>query len=379
MSAGAEMMERSEALPQSLRLGGRLLEGEADFRRALETAGEAERPVLEFCLRWCGPDPELTIHTSGSTGAPKPIRVRKSCMVASARMTVRRLGLAAGDEALLCLPMDYIAGQMMVVRAMTAGLELVAVPPSRHPLADRDHAPAFLAVVPLQAKAMLSDPGERRLFEATREIIIGGAAVDADLAIPLKSFPHRVWSTYGMTETLSHVALRPLSGPRAGVWYEPLEGVRAWASERGTLSLSAPAVGAPRIETNDMVAFDAEKRRFRILGRTDNVIDSGGIKVCAEALEAVISPALRAAFAIAPLPDAELGSSVAIAIEGRPGEAALPDFRRLLKEAGLSPYWKPRTAVYLPVLPRTRSGKLDRGAIRGAVLGSSREARVRIP
>lgn len=371
--------EMAAALPKSLRLNGRLLEGESAFRAALEGATDAERPVLEFCLRWCDPAPDLTIHTSGSTGTPKPIRVLKTCMVASARMTVKRLGLEAGDEALLCLPMDYIAGQMMVVRAMEAGLDLVAVPPSRHPLAGRDHAPVFLAVVPLQAKAMLEDSKERELFEATREVIIGGAAVDADLAIPLKAFPHRVWSTYGMTETLSHVALRPLSGDRAGVWYEPLEGVRVWASDRGTLSISAPAVGAPSIETNDMVAFDAEKRRFRILGRTDNVIDSGGIKVCSEALEAVIAEALSVPFCIAPLPDAELGLSVAIALEGRAGDVELPDFRALLKAAGLSPYWKPRTAVYLPEIPRTRSGKLDRGAVKSAVLRSAPGSRVRIP
>ena len=124
--------------------------------------------------------------------------------------------------------------------------------------------------------------------------IIGGAATDDTLAAILKTFPHHVWSTYGMTETLSHVALRPLSGPKAGPWYEPLPGVTLSESSRGTLVISAPAIDVPRIETNDIVKFAEGSKEFRVLGRVDNVIDTGGIKVPAEALEDAIRPEMPA-------------------------------------------------------------------------------------
>lgn len=372
MSAPGE--KAAAELPQRLWLNGRVLEGRRDFERALENASEQERPVLEFGLRWCSDEPEMVLHTSGSTGRPKEIRAKKTCMAASARMTVRRLGLQAGDTALLCLPMDYIAGQMVVVRSMLAGLRLIARRPSRRPFEDLERAPDFAALVPLQVLATLEHERERALLAATCEVLIGGAPVDRSLAARLASFPNRLWSTYGMTETLSHIALRPLSGPRAGVWYEPLEGVRVSASPRGTLAVSAPAVGVSLIETNDLVVFEPGSDRFRVLGRTDNVIDSGGIKVPAETLEELIGTVLGSPFAIAPLPDPELGSSVAIVVEGSP-DLPLPDFRALLRGAGLSPYWKPRSAVFVERLPRTRTGKLDRAALREAARSAPGERR----
>ena len=280
------MASEREALPDSLRIGGQELHGKDAFLEALETERDPfTARVLDFCARWCGPGETMLLHTSGSTGTPKPFLAGKREMAASAAMTVRRLGLKAGDRALLCLPLDYIAGQMVVVRAMLAGLELVPVTPSRHPFAGLAGSIGFAALVPLQVKASLEVPEERDALRAVRELIIGGAAVDPGLASELKGFPHEVWSTYGMTETLSHVALRPLSGPEAGSWYEPLDGVAVSSTERGTLAIEAPALGVSRIETNDLVLFRPGSTRFRILGRVDNVIDSGGIKVPAEQVE----------------------------------------------------------------------------------------------
>ncbi|MCI5851308.1 MAG: AMP-binding protein [Sutterellaceae bacterium] len=358
------MASEREALPDSLRIGGQELHGKDAFLEALETERDPfTARVLDFCARWCGPGETMLLHTSGSTGTPKPFLAGKREMAASAAMTVRRLGLRAGDRALLCLPLDYIAGQMVVVRAMLAGLELVPVTPSRHPFAGLSGSVDFAALVPLQVKASLEVPEEREALRAVRELIIGGAAVDPGLASELKGFPHEVWSTYGMTETLSHVALRPLSGLEAGSWYEPLDGVAVSSTERGTLAIEAPAIGVSRIETNDLVLFRPGSTRFRILGRVDNVIDSGGIKVPAEQVEEALRDSIPVPFAIAPVPDPDLGSAVAAVVEGEPG-MPLPDFRAVMKEKGLSPYWKPRVAVFVRKLPETRTGKLDRKGIR---------------
>ena len=331
-------------LPQSIDINGRVISGEEGFREALRTETNDEiRKVLEFCLHWCGPDPEVVLHTSGSTGVPKEIHAKKTAMLASARMTVERLGLKAGDTALLCLPMDYIAGQMVVVRALLAGLRVIVQDPSRHPFEGLTESPVFAALVPLQVKASLETPKEEAL----------------------KTFPHHVWSTYGMTETLSHVALRPLSGPKAGPWYEPLPGVTLSESSRGTLVISASAIDVPRIETNDIVKFAEGSKEFRVLGRVDNVIDTGGIKVPAEALEDAIRPEMPAPFAVTWLPDEDLGSAVTVEVESD-HPIALPDFRAILKREGLSPYWKPRHAVFVPKIPQTRSGKPDRKGIQRA-------------
>lgn len=353
-------------LPQSIDINGRVISGEEGFREALRTETNDEiRKVLEFCLHWCGPDPEVVLHTSGSTGVPKEIHAKKTAMLASARMTVERLGLKAGDTALLCLPMDYIAGQMVVVRALLAGLRVIVQDPSRHPFEGLTESPVFAALVPLQVKASLETPKEEALMRGVRELIIGGAATDDTLAAILKTFPHHVWSTYGMTETLSHVALRPLSGPKAGPWYEPLPGVTLSESSRGTLVISAPAIDVPRIETNDIVKFAEGSKEFRVLGRVDNVIDTGGIKVPAEALEDAIRPEMPAPFAVTWLPDEDLGSAVTVEVESD-HPIALPDFRAILKREGLSPFWKPRHAVFVPKIPQTRSGKPDRKGIQRA-------------
>ncbi len=354
--------DQQSVLSQTLFLNGKRLSGKAAFSEALASENDPQiRSVLQFAENWCSDDPCLTVHTSGSTGTPKPILVKKSAMAASAAMTEKKLCLKKGDTALLCLPMDYIAGHMMAVRAICAGLHLVTVNPNRNPLRNLEESPVFAALVPLQVRATLEEPSEREKLRGVRELIIGGAAVEADLAGQLRDFPNRVWSTYGMTETLSHIALRPLSGPRAGSWYEPLEGVSVSLSPRGTLAISAPAVNVSLIETNDLVVFEKNGNRFRVLGRADNVIDSGGIKVPAEMLEELLQPHMAVPFAVTGIPDPVLGSAVTLMTAG---ETVLPDVKRLLAEKGLSPYWKPRFLYEADSIPQTRTGKPDRSAIR---------------
>jgi len=315
--------------------------------------------IEEFLKEWHSESPTVLVHTSGSTGQPKPMLVEKRRMEASARITCRFLRLREGDTALLCMPLDYIAGKMMVVRALTCGLRLIAVEPCGHPLSMHnaqclmlnDPCIDFAAMVPLQVWNSLQVPEERERLIAIRHLIIGGGGIDASLAEELKDFPNAVWSTYGMTETLSHIALRRLNGPEATEWYTPFEGVTLSQTEEGCLVIDAPTVHEEQLVTNDIVEFESPGRRFRVLGRKDNVICSGGIKIQAEEVERRLEGKLLAPFLITRCRDPRLGEAVVLLTEGDEAEA------RAVCDVALPRYWRPRQVVHVASLPRTATGK----------------------
>lgn len=266
----------------------------------------------EFVSDWQSDSPTLLVHTSGSTGKPKPMLVEKRRMEASARITCGFLGLRAGDTALLCMPLDFIAGKMVVVRSLVWGLRLMAVEPSGHPLKGLTESPTFAAMVPMQVYNSLKVEEERRLLRDIKHLIIGGGAVNSDMAEALRGFPNAVWSTYGMTETLSHIALRRLSGAEASEWYEPFDGVGVTTSADGCLVIDAPAVCAQPLVTNDIAEIAPDGRRFRIRGRRDNVVCSGGLKLQIEEMEARLQPHLNVPYMISKRPDDKFGEAVVL-------------------------------------------------------------------
>ena len=278
----------------------------------------------EFLEEWNNPSPYVHVQTSGSTGAPKPMLVEKQRMLNSARITCDFLGLREGDTALLCMSLDYIAGKMMVVRSIERGLKLISVEPSGHPLAT-PHSPLdFAAMVPMQVYNSLQVPEEKERLMRIRHLIIGGGAIDDALASALKTFPNHVWSTYGMTETLSHIALRRLNGPEASEWYTPFPSVKVSLNEDSCLVIDAPLVCPSRLVTNDIAELSSgtvPKVKFRILGRKDNVICSGGIKIQIETVERQLRPHLQAPFLITKRPDAKFGEAVVLLTEGTVDEA----------------------------------------------------------
>ena len=242
----------------------------------------------EFLDEWHNDDDSIVVKTSGSTGTPKLLRVEKRRMEASARMTLRFLGLHPGQTALLCMPLDYIAAKMMVVRALVGNLRLVAVEPSGHPLADAgvgDTPIDFAAMVPLQVYDTLMVLEEKERLKKVGQLIIGGGAVSHSLARELACLPNPVWSTYGMTETLSHVAMRRLNGPQPDSWYTPLEGVDIGQDNDGCLTIDAPLICPHPLHTNDVVRLHDDGKRFMVLGRKDNVVCCGGVKIQAEEVE----------------------------------------------------------------------------------------------
>ena len=318
--------------------------------------------IEEFLEEWNNPSPYVHVKTSGSTGAPKPMLVEKQRMLNSARITCDFLGLRPGDTALLCMSLDYIAGKMMVVRSLERGLKLTTVEPSGHPLSTSNlppstfHIPHFTAMVPLQVYNTLQVPEERERLKQIRHLIIGGGAIDDSLAAELKDFPNNIWSTYGMTETLSHIALRRLNGPEASEWYTPFPSVHLSISDEGCLIIDAPEVCPEPLITNDIAELST--RQFRILGRKDNVICSGGLKIQAEELERQLRPHMSAPFVISKRADEKFGEVVVLITEGSPSDA------RIICERILPKYHQPKAYLHLDQIPLTETGKIARHKIK---------------
>ena len=324
--------------------------------------------IEEFLEEWNNSSDMVLVHTSGSTGQPKPMYVEKRRMEASARMTCDFLGLHEGDTALLCMSLDYIAGKMMVVRALTCGLRLVVQEPSGKPelpppstLHPSPSTLDLVAMVPLQVWNLLHDAGGRERLKQVRHLIIGGGAIDEAMERELQDFPNAVWSTYGMTETLSHIAMRRLNGPERSEYYTPLPGVTLSQNEDGCLVIDAPAVHEGLLVTNDIVEFHSPSTphlppsTFKILGRKDNVICSGGIKIQIEEVERLLRPFLRVPYIISKAPDQRLGEQVVLLIEGTK-EQELESIMDVCRKV-LPKYWVPRHIVTVDHLPMTETGK----------------------
>ena len=334
--------------------------------------------LQDFLSEWQNDNPHLLVHTSGSTGKPKPLWVEKERMLNSARITCDFLGLQPGDTALLCMPLDYIAGKMVVVRSLERRMHLLSVTPSGHPLSDAslsqlavpDEEITFAAMVPLQVYNSLQIPEEHERLRCIRHLIIGGGAIDERLAEALHDFPHAVWSTYGMTETLSHIALRRLNGPDASDWYRPFDGVKTRLDSDGCLVIDAPAVCPGTLVTNDRAELRSYGRQdnatascFRILGRKDNVIDSGGIKIQIEEVEHRLRPRLTGGFAITSCPDGQFGEAVVLLTTQTDTCAVKALCRQCLPK-----YWQPRHIFHTATIPQTDTGKPARAEIKAVSL-----------
>lgn len=313
-----------------------------------------------FLAEWFDDSPFLTVQTSGSTGTPKQLTVRKTQMMESARLTCRFLHLRPQDKALLCMPLRYIAGKMMVVRALVAGLDLVLQPPSGHPLAEIETPLRFAAMIPLQVYNTLREPEEAARLRAIGCLIIGGGAVDTALETALRDFPGAVYSTYGMTETLSHIALRRLSGPKASRYYEPFDTVGLSLSADHTLIIDAPLVSDERLSTHD-VAELLPDGRFTILGRKDNIINSGGIKIQIESVENELRPLISVNFALTSVPHPKFGEAAVLLVEGP--ETLAASLRETIGRK-LPKYRQPKYILAVDRIPHTGNSKISRAECR---------------
>lgn len=311
-----------------------------------------------FLDEWASPNPCLTVQTSGSTGTPKQLTVRKEQMWQSARLTCQFLGLQQGDNALLCMPLQYIAGKMMVVRSLYAGLNLIMRQPSGHPLADVTEPLRFAAMIPLQVYNTLQVPEERERLCRVEILIIGGGAIDAALEEEIRQLPGVIYSTYGMTETLSHIALRRLNGPQASPRYQPFPSVQLSLSADDTLVVNAPLVCDEPLVTND-VARLFEDGSFIILGRKDNIINSGGIKIQIECVEHALRSIFSVNFAVTSIPDPKFGEILVLLVAGEEATSLSSVIHHMLPA-----YQRPKAIFRVDSIPLTGSGKTDRTACR---------------
>ena len=318
--------------------------------------------MASFIDEWNNESEYVEVKTSGSTGEPKRMMVEKRRMLNSARITCDFLGLKPGDTALLCMSTDYIAGKMMIVRSIERGLKLISVPPSGHPLAQNSKFSIlkskldFSAMVPMQVYNSLQVPEERERLMAIRHLIIGGGAIDDAMEAELRTFPNAVWSTYGMTETLSHIALRRISGPEASEGYMPFPTVKLSTTDEGCLVIDAPEVCADTLITNDIVELKPDGR-FRVLGRKDNVICSGGIKIQIEEVERELKPYARVPYILSKKKDEKFGEIVVLLTEGDTDEM------KAICEEHLPKYHRPKLYQHIDQIPLTETGKPARQKI----------------
>lgn len=314
--------------------------------------------LADFLEEWYADVPTMQLHTSGSTGKPAVLQAEKSAMLASAQLSCKEFGLKPGQQALLCLPLRYVAGKMMVVRALAAGLHLLVREPSSTPL-ERVFTPVdFAAMVPMQAAKTLARPGGAEALNRVHTLLLGGGFIDPKLEVALRELGCRVYASYGMTETLSHIALRRVNGSEASPAYKPLPGVRLGMDKDGALNLSIPHLHIERLQTNDIAQLRKDGS-FIILGRRDSVINSGGIKIQAEEIENQLHAAVNGITTLAlPAPHPELGECVALLWEGDTNaEQAL----RRACETVLPKHHRPLYLMRVN-MPRTESGKPARAA-----------------
>ena len=340
------------------------LNGKAYDRNSLEkaaqqwqTASDEELQGLgRFITDWLSDDDHLAIHTSGSTGKPKEIQMPKTAMCASAVRTAVFFKVSEGASALLCLPIRYIAGKMMLVRALVLGWHLDIIPPKTKLHIERKYD--FTALIPLQAKVSFG------LLGQFKTVLIGGAPISSNLRQRIgKKYNHCI-ETYGMTETLTHVATRAVREPELP--FRAMPGIGISTDKNSCLLIDVPQVPLSPISTQDIVKLEHDNG-FTLLGRHDWVINSGGVKIFPEVLEEIIAPYITFTFFFTGLPDAALGEKLVLLVEADTSEKeAIMAIAQ--QHLGANKHHVPKVVFCMTALSYTDTGKLDRLASRKIAL-----------
>lgn len=309
--------------------------------------------IILFLEEWANDSSILTIKTSGSTGVPKEIVVKKAGMWVSATKTCDFFQLNETSTGLLCLSAHYIAGKMMLVRALVSGMNLLCIKPTDNPVQTLNEVIDFTAMVPMQAKQSLKNITQ---FNHIKNLIIGGGQVPRTLISELKQSSTRVFETFGMTETLSHIALKQLT-PEYQNYFTPLNGVYILQGFQKRLVIDFPELGIYKMKTNDIIELVNNSGAFIWKGRSDFIINSGGIKISPEEVEEKIAHLFSQKFFIKGMPDEKLGEKLVLFIEG---ERFNTSKLNLAIQQSLPSYHSPKEIRFLEKLPLTDSGKIRR-------------------
>jgi O-succinylbenzoic acid--CoA ligase len=317
---------------------------------------EFEQKIKKFLEEWFSESETVKVQTSGSTGIPKVFDIEKKKMINSAEMTCDFLGLKEGNTALICLPVEYISGKMMIVRSMVKELRLIVVDPSTKPLQHINDEIDFCAMTPLQVENSLDK------LHLIKNLIIGGAAVSESLktkitqTLQFSNSLTRIFETYGMSETLSHIALKQIF-PLTEDYFTVFENVTISKDERGCLKIFAPNLNAEVLQTNDLVEIKFDNKQFRFLGRIDNVINSGGAKIFPEQLESLVKKKIPNEVVFLGLNDESLGQKLILVIEGKESENLIEKISAMPFEKN---FHKPKEIIFIEKIPRTPNGKINR-------------------
>ena len=326
---------------------------------------EFEKQVSSFIQEWFDDSKTVNVQTSGSTGTPKIFAIEKERMRHSANKTCDILGLKAGDSGLLCLPVQYISGKMMVVRAIERKLNLIVKTPSAKPITDLNEVINFCAMSPLQVENSLDK------IHLIKNLIIGGAAVSESLKTKITESlttknrkpetENYIYETYGMSETLSHIALKQIY-PVAEDYFKILEGVEISLDDRNCLQIFAPKLNPELLTTNDLVEIKEIKeiKEFRFLGRIDNVINSAGLKIYPEQLESLVKKEISNEVIFLGIINELLGQKLILAIEGNEDENIKQHLSSIKYP---SKNHQPKEIIFIEKLPRISNGKIDRRAL----------------
>lgn len=354
---------------RTLCLNGKILKAEEILHYCENSGDEALGPVGPFMEEWMNEESFIKLTTSGSTGKPKVWQAEKDKMLFSASRTAKYFQFKRRQTALLCLPVAYIAGKMMIVRALFSGLNLICVRPDKNPLQylDPQLNIDFAAMIPLQLQQILILENQSSLSKI-KKLLLGGASLNRELETQVQTLSTQLFHGYGMTETLSHVALRRVNGKNASSAYQALDGIQLSADDRGCLMITAPGLLDKTLITNDLVRFTGSNE-FVWEGRFDHVINSGGIKLLPERIEHKIQPVLKRRFYFTGIPDSTYGEKLILIIEGTRFDAEKlkslkNNFSRLLTK-----YEVPKEIFFLNNFVETKNGKVNRSKTTAGIMG----------
>jgi len=320
---------------------------------------EWDSGFISFLNEWYSSENFIEVKTSGSTGTPKNIRLNKKFVAESAQRTLQFFELKKNDRILHCLPMQYIAGKLMIVRALLGELDLYLTEPTTDFSFLKNEKFRFAAMVPKQVTKILNAECKHgELLESIEKLLLGGSSIPASLEKELGNTSTDCYSSYGMTETATHIALRKINGTGADGWYHCLENIRVSLSAEGCLQIFLPGLENQPLHTTDLAELKDEKT-FRILGRADNVIISGGIKFSPEQLEKKLEPFISEPFLISSLPHESLGQQLVFVVEGSENKETVKKLKKICRKH-LDKYEQPKQILFLHKLPRLPNGKFNR-------------------
>jgi len=319
----------------------------------INSGAHYEISIGKFFQEWLSSNETVLVRTSGSTGTPKDIELSKHKMINSAKATGTFFKLAENTTALLCLPSNYIAGKMMLVRAMTLGWDLHIVAPEKDAITQYDNDYDFVAMVPYQVHYSIN------YLNKIKKLIIGGGSISKELNDQLQEVDAEVFATYGMTETITHIAVRRINGLAKTMDYTALPDVKFSVDDRNCLTIEAPEVSDNNVLTNDVVRL-ISPTSFEYLGRIDNVVNSGGVKLFPEQIEAKIAAFIDRPFIIASEKNDALGEQLILILE-EDATKEKPNFNQVFSV--LTNYERPKKIYSFSKFPFTETGKIKRNEI----------------